>query len=139
MQFSPVAPTRKGELMPTGNVKAQFLRRKHRRQSTSNGTWIGRRKLIEDQNGICNACGWPIRYRKKRTSQDHVVPLVHGGTHTRENEQALHTVCNNLKGDDMPTPEMLERQAQALERSKIREAKEAKLKEERRRLESEHS
>jgi len=34
-------------------------------------------------------------------SLDHIVPLVHGGTHTKANVQLAHFICNSIKSDSL--------------------------------------
>lgn len=53
---------------------------------------------------ICQICGEPVDMDLKwpdphSASIDHVVPLSKGGSHTLENVQLTHLVCNNRKND----------------------------------------
>lgn len=52
----------------------------------------------------CGICGLPIDYELPGTDQwgftlDHIIPIIKGGTTTRENLQAAHRKCNRTKGD----------------------------------------
>lgn len=63
---------------------------------------------------ICGICGKPVMQTVKYpdlncVSLDHIVPLAKGGTHTRDNVQCAHMICNSLKSDKInsPTPRPL--------------------------------
>ena len=60
-------------------------------------------EIYERDHWRCRICGGlAARWRKHRdpfsATLDHVVPLVKGGPHTRENVQLAHMACNSRKG-----------------------------------------
>jgi len=65
---------------------------------------FGTREIFDRDNWICQICGgkvnkhlkWP---HPKSASLDHVIPISKGGTHTRDNVQLAHLICNTVKGD----------------------------------------
>lgn len=71
--------------------------------------------LIIVQGNLCAGCGKPMlprsdyptrrgdaRYRDL-PSADHVIPQSKGGRRGLGNLIAMHKLCNETKGDDMPT------------------------------------
>lgn len=54
---------------------------------------------------VCGLCGWRTDPALRGTTDDlapeldHIVPLSRGGTHTWDNVQCAHRVCNARKGD----------------------------------------
>lgn len=69
-------------------------------------------KLIQRDNGVCALCGQPVDPSAYHiTSEgyfvahgaypsiDHIVPLSRGGTHTWNNVQLAHCICNSVKCD----------------------------------------
>lgn len=53
---------------------------------------------------LCGICKEPVDHRlvaphPLAAEMDHVVPLSKGGTHTRDNVQCTHRICNNAKSD----------------------------------------
>lgn len=59
--------------------------------------------LVYERDGwTCGICGEAIdpELKKHRMSAsiDHIIPLARGGTHTYDNVQAAHRVCNSRKG-----------------------------------------
>lgn len=51
----------------------------------------------------CGLCGGPIdmstqKPHPRSPTIDHILPLVHGGSHTYANVQAAHFMCNSTKG-----------------------------------------
>lgn len=59
-------------------------------------TDIDLRKLFYRDGGICGVC--KKRVKSGDGSIDHVIPLERGGTHTWDNVQLTHKVCNLKKG-----------------------------------------
>lgn len=63
---------------------------------------------IRERDGmICQICGLPVDEYLKHPdhfslSFDHAVPLSKGGTHTNDNLQVSHLICNLLKSDQYP-------------------------------------
>ena len=61
-------------------------------------------EIFERDSWICQLCFEPIDPSIKRpdtacVSLDHIVPLSKMGSHTRENVQAAHFLCNLKKGN----------------------------------------
>ncbi len=54
-------------------------------------------KLYERDEGICGICQEKCNWGDK--SMDHIKPLSKGGTHTWDNVQLAHLVCNSKKGN----------------------------------------
>ena len=63
--------------------------------------------VFKRDNGICNICGEPCDINDKTygdfgpyyPSVDHVIPLSKGGSHTWDNVQLAHMICNSYKRD----------------------------------------
>ena len=63
------------------------------------------KRLLRRQNGICQICGLPVdesdwnglRMGKKYPTIDHIVPISLGGSHTWDNVQLAHMICNSTK------------------------------------------
>jgi hypothetical protein len=70
----------------------------YRARQMSNGPFefISRRKVWERDGGICGICKQPAD--EQNWHVDHVIPLSKGGTHTYDNVQVAHPVCNLSKG-----------------------------------------
>lgn len=47
--------------------------------------------------GLCGLCGEPVE--GSESTVDHIVPVSHGGPHTRANVQLAHRSCNSSKGN----------------------------------------
>ena len=73
---------------------------------------ISLEKLMERDGNICALCGKPVDVNDyhvtddgafithmKYPSIDHVLPLSKGGTHTWDNVQLAHFICNSLKSN----------------------------------------
>lgn len=65
--------------------------------------------IFERDNWTCSICREPIQpdlqYPDPMSpSIDHIVPVAHGGAHSRENVAAAHLVCNVRKGDRLIEP-----------------------------------
>lgn len=62
-------------------------------------------KVYERDGWTCQLCGEPVKRETtiKRdphmASLDHIIPIVHGGSHTYNNVQCSHYVCNLRKHD----------------------------------------
>lgn len=69
------------------------------------------RKLYKKENGICAICGGKCDYKDYKLddyknfiignqypSIDHIIPISKGGTHTWQNIQLAHRICNSYKG-----------------------------------------
>lgn len=56
--------------------------------------------VIARDGMVCRICGSEVAAGKLRElSFDHIVPLSKGGTHTEDNIQVAHFVCNQRKGN----------------------------------------
>lgn len=53
---------------------------------------FSRQEIIERDRSICHACGEFVP--PELLELDHVIPLKHGGQHTRENVRVAHRECN---------------------------------------------
>lgn len=62
--------------------------------------------LIKKQNGICQICGKKIDMSDRigtaignyYPTVDHIIPISLGGSHTWDNVQLAHMICNSKKG-----------------------------------------
>lgn len=65
--------------------------------------------VYKKYNGVCQICGTPVDVNdrcgngigKKYPTLDHIIPLSKGGTHTENNVQLAHMICNSKKGARM--------------------------------------
>jgi 5-methylcytosine-specific restriction endonuclease McrA len=57
---------------------------------------INFKKILRDANGLCGICKKP--FDLFGIDFDHIIPLARGGTHTADNIQATHSICNRRKG-----------------------------------------
>lgn len=63
------------------------------------------KRLLKKQNGICQLCGRPVdvsdraglRMGNNYPTVDHIVPFSLGGSHTWDNVQLAHMICNSIK------------------------------------------
>lgn len=91
--------------------------RKHRINSRDIDTDVTLGKLIQRDKGICQICGKPVdendyHYNEdgyfvcgnNYPSLDHIRPLAKGGSHTWDNVQLAHFLCNALKSDTYTSP-----------------------------------
>jgi len=72
-------------------------------------------KLIVAQENLCAGCGKPMMPRSDFPSRrgdakyrdlpsiDHIIPRAKNGKNGAGNVVAMHMLCNQMKGDDMPT------------------------------------
>lgn len=68
-------------------------------------------RLVLVQDNLCAGCGKPMIRRGEpkwhkpydRPSIDNTLPRAKGGKSGRGNVTAMHSLCNSMKGDDMPT------------------------------------
>lgn len=85
---NPEAARMKGRL-------ARQRRRGYERNAEGSFTFEDIERLMKRQSGICaGTCGRSIR---RRYEVDHIVPLVHGGTHWPSNLQLMCRSCNARK------------------------------------------
>ena len=64
---------------------------------------IDRNVVFTRDGWLCQLCGQPTNPNARpqddmRPSIDHIVPLARGGSHTYDNLQTAHRVCNSRKG-----------------------------------------
>lgn len=57
------------------------------------GPALDREKIYGD--GICGICGEPVEYDDFEV--DHIIALAKGGSHSYENTQPAHSICNRRK------------------------------------------
>lgn len=53
-------------------------------------------EVLLHADGVCKICC--LAFDTSPIEFDHIIPLSRGGTHTRDNLQAVHAVCNHKKG-----------------------------------------
>lgn len=71
------------------------------------------KKLYKKHNGLCSICGEKCDYEDYSISKegyfiansnypsiDHIIPIAKGGTHTWNNVQLAHRICNSIKNDN---------------------------------------
>jgi 5-methylcytosine-specific restriction endonuclease McrA len=56
--------------------------------------WIDERLVTNYPSRICGICGLKI---KSKFELDHIIPLSRNGTHTLDNLQLVHPICNRTK------------------------------------------
>jgi 5-methylcytosine-specific restriction endonuclease McrA len=61
------------------------------------------RDIYDRDRWVCGICNGKVDKRLKyphpmSASLDHIIPLAKGGTHTRDNVQLAHLVCNSKAG-----------------------------------------
>lgn len=57
-------------------------------------------EILEKQNYLCNVTGWDLTPGNTRIA--HIVPIKHGGKHTKANVQLVHASIANLVREVMP-------------------------------------
>lgn len=74
---------------------------------------INIKELIDRDNGICALCGKPIDINDGHWANgvwytglnyptiDHIIPMSKGGSHTWNNVQLAHMICNSSKSDKL--------------------------------------
>lgn len=67
---------------------------------------IYRRTVLERCNYTCQLCHQPLDMKAHRNSDwapslDHIIPIAEGGTHTMDNVQMAHRICNSYKRDSL--------------------------------------
>lgn len=67
-------------------------------------------KILIESCGLCGICLLPLG---NRIDYDHIVPLARGGTHTQDNIQATHSICNRCKNARLMS-ELSENQIQSM-------------------------
>lgn len=78
--------------------------RNHRIRAQGNGERIYLGTLYRKCKGVCGICGEHVDQSLKSphpesASIDHIIPISKGGSHTWENVQLAHMICNSKKGN----------------------------------------
>lgn len=84
-------------------VRAMSKRQKVRRRGAQRLELFTVEEICQRDAGICQLCNQPIdptlSYQHPLSlTLDHVVPIVRGGVHSRDNVQLAHRSCNSKKG-----------------------------------------
>ena len=87
------------ERNPDMNIKHKNLRRA-RLAGVESGALPSKNELLQKQNGMCANC--KVKGINVNWHLDHIVPLKHGGNHTKDNIQILCASCNLKKQAKMP-------------------------------------
>lgn len=72
----------------------------HRRRAERHGVnyeRVVRAEVYERYFGRCGICGGDVG--EDEFEVDHIVPIARGGTHTLDNCQPAHALCNKIKSD----------------------------------------
>lgn len=114
-----VNPKRKGPRNRCADCRLAHKRAKvrqyaHERRALMNGVeseYFSSVEIYERDGWRCGLCRRKIRRDLQHphpmsASLDHVIPLVHGGPHTRANVQAAHLRCNMIKKDKIENVQM---------------------------------
>ena len=88
---------------------------KHRRRALMHGAEyerINTSRIYERDAWRCGVCGKRVDKaltypHRMSASLDHIVPLAHGGTHTKANVQLAHLICNWQKSDKLDVQPLL--------------------------------
>ena len=74
-----------------------IIRRARKRATTVE--WFRHGTIFRRDRYVCGLCGQPTVKDDPllKPSLDHVVPIAAGGTHTRDNVQCSHWICNQRK------------------------------------------
>lgn len=102
-RFKAWRATPEGRAKHRENKRNAKLRRRARKASGA-AEVFWRSEIFERDGWVCGICAkkidrslrWPD---PMSVSLDHILPLAHGGEHTRANTQAAHLICNSLKSD----------------------------------------
>lgn len=94
-----------------GGVNPNYYSAK-RRAKMREGDAISHLEVFELANWICGICKEPIdkalRFPDKMAATlEHVIPLSKGGTHTWDNVDAAHAICNFRKSNKLPSESTL--------------------------------
>lgn len=66
-------------------------------------------RLARAQSGLCSGCAKPLDLSIRKTKHpdmvtiDHTIPKALGGRNCFGNITAMHRLCNEMKGSDVPT------------------------------------
>lgn len=83
------------------NDRAKAAMRRARIRSSPRIERVDADYVFDRDRGICGICGEPVRPGEK-WHIDHVLPLSKGGSHTYDNVQLSHALCNLKKSDRVP-------------------------------------
>jgi 5-methylcytosine-specific restriction endonuclease McrA len=76
---------------------------------------ISIQEVYEKDKGICWICGLSVpmetSVRALRPTVDHTVPLIKGGSHSKDNVHLAHYSCNCARRERSVTPAVRERAA----------------------------
>ena len=76
-------------------IKARSMaRRAMQKENLKRFGWIDERLIDNYNSRLCGICGL---YINNKYEIDHIVPLSRNGTHTIENLQLTHPICNRTK------------------------------------------
>jgi len=78
-----------------------------RRTIYKDGDLFDAEEIFDRDDWNCHICGKPINPSEKHPAPmsatiDHLIPILKGGRHIRENVKAAHLRCNIQKGTDIP-------------------------------------
>lgn len=114
---SPFAPTKGTHVYCSRTCRSRadvvrnreaYNRRNAARRARERNAVVGepftREEILNRDGWICQLCLAPIDWRLSGRSRfapavDHIIPLNHGGEHSRSNVQAAHSGCNASKQD----------------------------------------
>lgn len=88
---------------------AKKIRKSRRRALVGPVGTVDRMAVFERDDWRCQLClmpalpDWVVPHPDAPTI-DHIVPLARGGTHTMDNVQTAHFLCNSIKGDRPELP-----------------------------------
>jgi hypothetical protein len=86
--------------------RADRQARRDRKRAAEKTVRIYRRKVFERDNWTCRLCRKPVQQgavvpHPKAPTVDHILPLALGGSHTAENVQTAHFICNSKKSQNV--------------------------------------
>ena len=92
-----------------GSSKGHYTKRTADFSSENYDSSIDLYRVYIKFNGICQICGKPVdakdvkgkKVGKLYPSIDHIIPVSKGGSHTWDNVQLAHIICNDKKGDSI--------------------------------------
>ncbi len=98
--------------------EAKSYRRRCRKYGAEYQSGISLAKVYKRDGGICQICGEPTDWNDKSWGSagplyptiDHVLALANGGSHTWDNVQLAHALCNSVKRDVMALPYIEEKE-----------------------------
>lgn len=80
------------------NIRNVGHRYRARKYNTTVGS-IDYSRILIDSCGICGICE---KYLDSSIEYDHIIPIARGGSHTQDNLQATHALCNHKKSSRLP-------------------------------------